>query len=103
MQTQRKRRSRKPLRPKADLHLRTALEKQVQQAKVDTQAAGAVRQLPENSPGMAICFMTVFTVHGFSRLLPSLRAPKFRRWSKFESKKTGAFPSSKSSSRPRMS
>ena len=99
-QTQRKKRSRKPLHRKRDLHLRPAPGKQVQRAKVDARAAGAAHR---NSAGMAICSMTVFTVHGFSQRLTSLRAPKFRRWSKFESKKTGAFPVSKSSGRPRTS
>ena len=55
-----------------------------------------------NSGGMAICCTTVFIAHGSSRPPTSLLAPKFRRWSKFESRKMGACPVSKSSSRPRM-
>src|SRR5438132_5726827 len=88
MQTQRKKRSRKPLQQKRDLHLRTALEKQAQQAKVDTPAAGAAHR---SSGGMAICCMIAFTAPGSSRRLTSLRAPKFRRWSKFESKRRARF------------
>src|SRR6266511_5077066 len=91
----RKRRSRKPLQQKRSLLLKR-LAKQIHLPKVAALAGAAAHR---NSGGMAICCTTVFTAHGSSPRRLSLLAARFRHWSKFESKKTGAFPNSKSSSR----
>ncbi len=94
----RKRRARKLLARTLNRHPIAAAGKQVQLAKVAVRAVGATRR---NSDGMAICCTIVSTAHGFSRRPPLLPAPRSRRSLRFESKKTGAFPTSKSSSRLR--
>ena len=77
----------------------TARGRQVQRARAAIMQA--VGRAHPNSAGMETCCMTGFTAHGSNQRLPSLPAQKFRRWRKFESKRTVTSPNSKSSNPPK--
>src|SRR6266540_776610 len=90
------RKRKKTLWQRRNPRLRAPVERRVQQEQVAVRAMEAAHR---NSAGMATCYTTVFTAHGSSRLPTCPPAPKFRLWSKSASRRTGAFPNSKSSSR----